>query len=79
MLRFRVPNSPKTLAPSQSLPGGPEGIVFSKQVMHPGIKPRNESENFPGDVFTRLFRNKGAQNGFVQRAYRAGRKALRSR
>lgn len=80
VLRFHVPNQPKTLAPGQSLPGGPGGIVFTMEVKeHPGIEPRNESENFPGDVLTRLFRNKGAANGFVQRTYRAGRKALRSR
>ena len=82
VLRFTTPHSPKTLAPGQSRPGGPKTVVFTTKVdkpgmTHPGIKPRNDTPGFPGNIRTEYFVNTVRPNSFFQRIRRAGRRGLR--
>lgn len=82
VLRFTTPHSPKTLAPGQSMPSGPKTTVFTMKVnqpgqTHPGIKPRNDTKGFPGEVYNRLFRNTQRNNSFLQRTRKACLKSFR--
>lgn len=79
VLRFRVPSRPKTFAPGQTpTTAGPGGIIFTGEVNHPGIKPRNKTKGFPAWVYKTRFKDKSNIAGFFQRTKRAGKAALRS-
>lgn len=77
-LRFRMPHSPRTLAPGQTRPTGTPRTVYAPEVMHPGIQPRNEARNFPGYVYRHWFKNRAFGDTFFRRTERAVKDALRS-
>lgn len=69
LLRFTAPHSPKTLAPGQSVPSGQKTTVFTKQVMHPGIKPRGFTKELMSIY----------EKSLVDKTHKAARKGLQRR
>ena len=83
-LRFMSPHSPKSLAPGQSRPSGPRTVVFTTKVdrpgvTHPGIKPRNATQNFPHWVRDHYVKDTRSALSLLRVTQAAARRSFRRR